>query len=136
MANLILGGKVRGYTLNSSVTLDANNYGGYFHFIMFDHNYVSFNDIERYFDLFPVFFIKHKIFIYNPNGFQMSYQDTNSGKSEDIISTLETGIIELNFYIDYDSVGLTNYSNDYYYVIEKINSNGTTIKYPYRKNWY
>lgn len=102
---------------------------------MFDHNYVSFNDIEKYFDLFAVFFIKHKIFIYNPNGFQMSYQDTNSGKSEDIISTSETGIIELNFYIDYDSVGLTNYSNDYYYVLEKINSNGTTIKYPYKKNW-
>lgn len=133
---LDIGGKVRGYTLNGSVTLDANNYGGYFHFIMFDHNYVSFNDIEKYFDLFAVFFIKHKIFIYNPNGFQMSYQDTNSGKSEDIISTSETGIIELNFYIDYDSVGLTNYSNDYYYVLEKINSNGTTIKYPYRKNWY
>lgn len=132
---LDIGGKVRGYTINGSVTLDANNYGGYFHFIMFDHNYVSFNGIEKYFDLFAVFFIKHKIFIYNPNGFQMSYQDTNSGKSEDIISTSETGIIELNFYIDYDSVGLTNYSNDYYYVLEKINADGTKVKYPYKKNW-
>lgn len=102
---------------------------------MFDHNYVSFNDIEKYFDLFPVFFIKHKIFIYNPNGNTLSYQDTNSGKSEDIISAEETGIIEFNFWIDYDSVGLTNYSNDYYYVLEKINADGTKVKYPYKKNW-
>ena len=131
---LDIGGKVRGYTLNGSVTLDANNYGGYFHFIMFNNN-ISFNNIENYFSIFPVFFVKHKIFIYNPNGFQLLYQDTNFGKSEDIISTSETGIIELNFYIDYDSIGLTSYSSDYYYVLEKINADGTKVKYPYKKNW-
>ena len=133
---LDIGGKVRGYTLNGSVTLDANNYGGYFHFIMFNDNNISFDNIEKYFSIFPVFFVKHKIFIYNPNGFQLLYQDTNLGKSEDIISTSETGIIELNFYIDYDSIGLTSYSSDYYYVLEKINADGTKVKYPYKKNWY
>lgn len=104
---------------------------------MFDHNYVSFNDIEKYFDLFPVFFIKHKIFIYNPNGYTLSYQNTNHPETnEDIISAEETGIIEFNFWIDYDSLGITDYSYDYYYVLEKINTDGTTKKYSYRKNWY
>lgn len=103
---------------------------------MFDTNYISFNDIEKQFELFPVFFVKHKIFIYNPNGYQLTYQDTNSGKSEDIISTTKTGVTEFNFYIDFDNLGLTAYSYNYYYVLEKINADGTTIKYPYMKNWY
>lgn len=136
---LIIGGKVRGYTLNGSVTLDANNYGGYFHFIMFDHNYVSFNDIEKYFSLFPIFFVKHKIYIYNPNGYVLSYQDTNQpDNNEDIISSSETDITEFNFWIDYDSLGklsITGYNYDYYYILEKVNSDGTSKKYRYKKNW-
>ena len=60
---------------------------------------------------------------------------TNNGQSEEIISSSETGVTEFNFYIDYDNNNLLGYS-DYYYVFEKMNSDGTTKKYTYMKNWW
>lgn len=127
---MVNGGIIRGYTLSDNRTIEQS--AGKFYLITSDYN--ELDKLWYNFKFTPIMFIKHKILIYNPNGYTLTYSDWSS-QSEEIISPSETGVTEFNFYIDFDNNNLLGY-NDYYYVFEKINSDGTTKKYTYMKNWY
>lgn len=129
---LYYGGRVRGYTLNNNLNIHPHNNSGSLRFVMFNPNYIDFQNIPNKFALGSVFFVKHKIYIYNPNGYTLEYYNNNDNYI--LIASDETGITEFNFYIDYDSTGVYGY-NDYFYVLEKVSSEGQILKTHYMKNW-